>query len=247
MIDIKRPMLLCRFLMLDTAFAGLMTSLGLVACETLIFLLRDHSPDELFTSRIEESGFGIVYTAALIIAMALLAASIAGRWFGSKSEVSLHMLPVNRAWMFIGWTAGGVIMLLMLTAAQHIAVRLAYLIYSAAVDRFIELGYPVYIEPDAVWYAFRRVGALSWVLPQSRAEWARYLMLTLGAPIVVTRSALGVLAGDLLLPALSAAGFIASVVLSCGDVPMSGILLSVLVTVWSAVDALELLRDGDAV
>ena len=37
MIDIKRPMLLCRFLILDTAFAGLLTSLGLVACETLIF------------------------------------------------------------------------------------------------------------------------------------------------------------------------------------------------------------------
>ena len=248
MKKIKRPMILVGFLTRGAFLPGIALSILMIFCGVVAFAAMHRDKSLLFSDQLGSSGFMIVYSAAVVLAMAILAALISSRWFGSKSEITLQMLPVSKNWLLVGWAACGVFLLLMLTVAGHISVRLMYEIYKS--ERVTTTGGMVYYyEPNPVWYAFQRVGFLSWIKPAEVGEWFRYVILTLGAPIATTGLTLGILARRPARSALIAVGFILGIILAASDTDFApvGIAIALAAAVGSAVLSSKMLNEGETV
>ncbi|MBQ8509216.1 MAG: hypothetical protein IJ493_04840 [Clostridia bacterium] len=248
---IKRPLLLCEFLMRDLLIAGLAVSAALIVVQQLMFALQLDSAGSLelryvlFSTMIDQSGFAGVYVAAVVLLMALLTASVLRRYLISRSVLSLYTVPVSRVWVFIAYLVGGVMTLLLLSAAQHISVRLAYeQLYAALTSLRERVTYTVYVEPNAVWLAFLRDEFLHFVLPRTAGEWLFMLTVHLGAPAVTLCAALSVMARRWSGLAL-AAGFILLCALGTADVIPVLIFAALVLAAIAGWKACSLIRRGD--
>ena len=160
----------------------------------------------------------------------------------------LKIKKIKRPMILVGFLARGAFLLLMLTVAGHISVRLMYEIYKS--ERVTTTGGRVYYyEPNPVWYAFQHVGFLSWIKPAEVIEWFRYVIMTLGAPIATTGLTLGILARRPVRSALIAVGFILGIILAASDTDFApvGIAIALAAAVGSAVLSLKMLNEGETV
>ena len=246
MKKLKSQMLLMEFLMRDMLLPGLGISLLLIITNYILFSVHRSEYWRLFSEQVAGAGFAVAYTAAVVVAMAFFAAIIASRWIGSKSIITLSMLPTGRMWIFFGWVFGGMLMLLFIAAAMNISMSIAAVVSRDKAVLYVSEGIYVYNEPDALWYAYRRVGFLGWVCPGNFGEWTRFILFNLGAPIVTAKTTLGFLADRPFSALLSLGCFILSCVLMALE-PGTFNLFSLAVIVCAVFGARRLLIEGDTI
>ncbi len=245
MKELKRPMLLCEFLMRAPILAGLAAGAALALIELIVFAAVNSSPIAytLLSDAVENSGWELILIAGIFVSMGVLAALIARIRFGSRSAITLHMLPVARGWMLVGWIAGGLVMMLSLVIFQHIAVRIADEILLSTLVAKHGAG-EFYREPNRVWLTFLRVDFLHFVLPRSVLEWFTLVTISVGAPTVTTSATLGVLSGRKASAITGGAAFVLCAFLMRAGSGL-GVFGGICVTVVMAIYGYKILMRGD--
>lgn len=244
MKKLQNGMLLVWFLAGGMLMPGAVVAFILIVTNSL--LISADLGAGLLSELVAKSGIQIAFTAAVVVSMALFAGMIASRWIGSRSMITLSMLPTGKMWIFAGWVFGGVLMLLLLICGMNFSMTLAEIIYyDAAVERMAN-GLFVYSEPNALWYSYLRSGVLNWVCPHDFTGWTRFILLIVGAPTVTARVTLGFLADRPLSSLLSLVSFVISCVFMA-LMPGFCNIFALIVTVLAVIRAHGLIVGGETI
>ena len=246
MKKLEKGMLVVGFLSRGMFIPGIIVSILLIVTNYILVSVGHFGYWQLLSEIVSGSGMQIAYTAAVVVVMAALAAVIASRWIGSKSMITLSMLPTGRMWIFAGWVFGGAIALLMLVAAMNFSVNIAEVVLRDNTALKASQGIYVYTEPNALWYTYVRVGFLSWVCPDDFNSWTRFALVTVGAPIVTVRATLGFLANRPFSALLSLGCYILSCVLMTSDAGVTNF-FTLIVVIIAVIRAYGLLKEGETI